>query len=552
MTGEDGPARDETTVTVERLSQSYGDVSVLDGVDLTVEPGEFVALVGPNGAGKTTLLRSINGILDPAEGAVALDGTPVGDLSSKAVSRQVATVPQDSHVGFSFTTEQIVEMGRTPHQSRLDWGTDSEPIERALERTATVQFRDRPVDDLSGGERQRVLLARALAQEPSVLVLDEPTASLDINHQIGMLRVVRELVEEGKTAIAAIHDLDLAARFCERLCLLADGEIRARGEPDAVLAADELATAFGTRTAVTRNPVTGTPAVAALPDRPDVDGRVHVVGGGATGERVVRTLWRAGFDLSVGPLPAGDRTAALAAELGCPAVTAPPFEPVSASHREAVTELASEADALVVSDGAGTVPDVADRSPCIRAAFTDGTAGGPTTPARGDGGQPPTGDVGVDRSDESWVAVAFTGDGFDHASVFDSIGECWSAYEERARRILVGVPIGLVESGDPDRRCDELARSVLGERSAAVRTPPVREATRKQRYSTANRVHKRKTGHELSERAFAHSEPIAAVDDLVRNVPEARTAFAESHPELCFRAFAGEPLQYPETTARSA
>jgi predicted RNase H-like nuclease len=157
--------------------------------------------------------------------------------------------------------------------------------------------------------------------------------------------------------------------------------------------------------------------------------------------------------------------------------------------------------------------------------------------------------VGVDRSDESWVAVAFTGDGFDHASVFDSIGECWSAYDERARRILVGVPIGLVESGEPDRRCDELARSVLGERSATIRTPPVREATRKQRYSTANRVHRRKTGHDLSEQAFARSDSLARVDELLQELPEAAAAIRESHPEVCFRAFDGEPLSYSKRTA---
>ncbi|WP_336336520.1 DUF429 domain-containing protein [Haloarcula brevis] len=157
--------------------------------------------------------------------------------------------------------------------------------------------------------------------------------------------------------------------------------------------------------------------------------------------------------------------------------------------------------------------------------------------------------VGVDQSDGSWVAVAFVGDGFDHASVFGSIGECWSAYEERARRVLVGVPVGLVESGDPDRRCDELARSVLGERGAAIRTPPVREATRKQRYSTANRVHRRKTGHELSEQAFARSDALARVDELLQELPEAAAVIRESHPEVCFRAFAGEPLSYPKHTA---
>ncbi|EMA10955.1 Predicted nuclease (RNAse H fold) [Haloarcula vallismortis] len=157
--------------------------------------------------------------------------------------------------------------------------------------------------------------------------------------------------------------------------------------------------------------------------------------------------------------------------------------------------------------------------------------------------------VGVDRSDDSWVAVAFTGDGFDHASVFDSIGACWSAYDERARRILVGVPIGLVESGEPERRCDELARSVLGARSPAIHTPPVREATRKQRYSTANRVHKRKTGHDLSERAFERSDSLARVDELLQELPEAAAAIRASHPEVCFRAFAGEPLRYSKHTA---
>jgi predicted RNase H-like nuclease len=157
--------------------------------------------------------------------------------------------------------------------------------------------------------------------------------------------------------------------------------------------------------------------------------------------------------------------------------------------------------------------------------------------------------VGVDRSDGGWVAVAFTGEGFDHASVFGGIGECWAAYEERARRMLVGVPIGLVESGEPDRRCDDLARSVLGERSTSIPTPPVREATRKQRYSTANRVHKRKSGQELSEAAFALSDSLARVDELLQELPEAAAVIRESHPEVCFRAFAGESLSHPKRTA---
>jgi len=157
--------------------------------------------------------------------------------------------------------------------------------------------------------------------------------------------------------------------------------------------------------------------------------------------------------------------------------------------------------------------------------------------------------VGVDWAGGSWFAVAFGPSGFEDAGVFDGIGDLWARYEERADRVLVDVPIGLVGDGESERACDRLAREVLGERGAGVVTPPVREATRKRRYPAANRVHERKTGGELSKQAFAISDGIAAVDELLRNVPEARTAFAESHPEVCFRAFAGEPLSYAKRTA---
>lgn len=157
--------------------------------------------------------------------------------------------------------------------------------------------------------------------------------------------------------------------------------------------------------------------------------------------------------------------------------------------------------------------------------------------------------VGVDWSSGSWLAVAFDREGFDHADVFDEIGQLWSRYEETAELILVDIPIGLIEEGQDERTCDKLARQVLGSRAASVFTPPVREATRKRRYPAAKRVHERKTDAGLSKQAFAISDSIAAVDDLLRNVPEAKLAFRESHPEVCFRAFAGEPLQYSKRKA---
>lgn len=351
------------------LEHTFGDVSVLDGVDITVKRGEFVGLVGPNGAGKTTLLRLLNGLLEPDSGTINLEETNLDGLTSKEISQRVATVPQDSAIGFSFSAEQVVEMGRTPHRSRLDWSDEADPVEAALERTAMLELRDRAVDDLSGGERQRVLLARALAQEPDVLVLDEPTANLDINHQIQVLDLVAELVGEGRAAVAAIHDLDLAARFCDRLVLLADGAVRARGKPAQVLTDAALDTAFGTRTAVTDDPLTGTPRVTAIADG-SAGGRVHVVGSGSGGQRALRRCWLAGYEVTVGPVPEGDVTEQLASELGCQTVTVPPFERPDEQAQSEAKRWCAEADAVVRAGRDWEIDG--GETPQLRAAFETG------------------------------------------------------------------------------------------------------------------------------------------------------------------------------------
>jgi iron complex transport system ATP-binding protein len=371
-------------ISLEDISVSLGGVSVLDSVDLTVDRGEFVGLIGPNGAGKTTLLRTINGIIQPDSGTVQVGGEATTDISARALSRQVATVPQDTHVGFAFTAEQIVEMGRTPHRSRLDWSDDSDPVERALERTDTTHLADRQIGELSGGERQRVLLARALAQEPDTLLLDEPTASLDINHQINVLELAAGLVSDGRAALAAIHDLDLAAQFCDRLLLLHDGSVSARGTPETVLRDEQLDTAFETTTAVSQDPVTGAPRVTAIADRPNRDGRIHVVGNGESGVAVLRVLWRAGYDVSVGVVPRGDVLARLADHLGVPSIPVSPFEaPEEAAQKEA-GEYERAADVVVTAVGASEgVRAPVEADPEIHAALdTESPA-----VARGDGGQ---------------------------------------------------------------------------------------------------------------------------------------------------------------------
>nr|WP_274326198.1 ATP-binding cassette domain-containing protein [Halosimplex aquaticum] len=335
---------------VDGVSVGYGDVEVLDDVSLAVDAGEFVGLVGPNGAGKTTLLKAINGVLDPNSGAVRVAGERVADLSSWAASRRIATVPQDTTVAFEFAVEDVVEMGRTPYHGRFGGDPDAdEAVERALDRTETAQFRDRSVASLSGGERQRVVLARALAQGTPALLLDEPTASLDVNHQVRTLELVRDLVDsEGKAALAAIHDLDMAARFCDRLAVLADGDLLAVGPPAEVLTAEHLGTAFDTDAAVLPNPVTGTPAVTPLSEPGDLDRTVHVVGTGAATARTVAALAAAGATVTVGPVPDGDVAAATARELAAETVTAAAFAALDPDAEAEARDSLSAADAAVV------------------------------------------------------------------------------------------------------------------------------------------------------------------------------------------------------------
>ncbi|MFB6142020.1 MAG: ATP-binding cassette domain-containing protein [Halorientalis sp.] len=339
-------------ITVEDLAVSRGGTEVLTDVSLRVGDGEFVALVGPNGAGKTTLLQTVNGLLDPDAGRVAVAGRDVSACDAREVGRLVATVPQHSEVGFDFAVRDVVAMGRTPYRSRVgrtDVATERRLVEEALARTETEALADRSIDEVSGGERRRVLLARALAQDTPALVLDEPTASLDINHRVRTLELVADLVAEGKTALAAIHDLDLAARFCDRMVLLGDGRVRAAGRPESVLESDVLGDVFHADATVATAPATGTPSVTALRERGERDLRVHVVGGGPAAARSLALLDAAGATATAGPLPAGDVAAETARARSLDAVTAPPFCDVPADVREGAADRRDAADVVALA-----------------------------------------------------------------------------------------------------------------------------------------------------------------------------------------------------------
>ena len=253
-------------ISAEGLSYSVEAQTLLDNVRLHAEQGQFVGLIGPNGAGKSTLLRALSGMLRHQSGAVLLEGADLRSMSSKDVAASMALISQIAPYTHGFTSFELVLMGRYPHLGRfqIEGSEDNRIARDAMRQTDTERFADRTLDTLSGGERQRIFVSRALAQQPRILLLDEPTSNLDVYHQLKVLDLVRQLVNDGLTAVAAIHDLHMAARYCDRLVLLNVGRVLAEGTPEEVLTPEALESAFSVRSAVYRDPVTGSLAISLI------------------------------------------------------------------------------------------------------------------------------------------------------------------------------------------------------------------------------------------------------------------------------------------------
>jgi len=235
---------------------------------LAVEKGEMVALLGPNGSGKTTLLKLLSGVLRPAQGSVLLLGEALHGRPRKAIAQNLAVVPQNAAIPFAFTVREIATLGRTAYARLLrdETTADRQAVAQALRVTHLSQLAEHRFDQLSGGEQQRVLLAMALAQEPRVLLMDEPTAHLDIAFQVQTLDLVRRLnAEQSITVVAALHDLNLAALYFPRLVLMRGGRVVADGSPEAVLTVEAIRAVYGAETVVERHPIHGVPQVLAAP-----------------------------------------------------------------------------------------------------------------------------------------------------------------------------------------------------------------------------------------------------------------------------------------------
>lgn len=254
-------------IEVHSISFRYHQEWVLQDISFPIGKGEFVGVIGPNGSGKTTLLKVLYQFLSPQKGEILFEMAPLKKMTRGEIAKRIAVVAQESYPLFPFRVLEIVLMGRSPYLGHLmfEREKDMEIAQKAMEWTEILSFSDRPIDELSGGERKRVFIARALAQEPEVILLDEPTANLDIHHQIEFLNLILSLNRErGLTILMATHDMNIASEFCDRLILLQRGKIFKMGTPQEIVTRENIRTVYGCDVWVDQNPISGMPRISLL------------------------------------------------------------------------------------------------------------------------------------------------------------------------------------------------------------------------------------------------------------------------------------------------
>lgn len=358
-----------SALEVKNLNFDYGEGKVLHNINLKVERGSFYAIIGPNGSGKSTLLKNMSKAVMPCSGEIWLDSLNLLKLKPSEVARRMAVVPQGTHIDFPFTVHEAVLMGRTPFLKKFqnENARDFALTKWAMEITNTWYLKDRPITEVSGGELQRAVVARALAQEPRILLLDEPTAHLDIQHQMELLELLTSLNKTtGLTVVAVLHDLNLAAQFSEQVVLMREGEIFAVGEPQEVLTPENIKTVYEVEVALTDNPLTGRFNVIPLgrskrQQADEIGLKLHIICGGGTGSFIMDKLVQLGHRVSCGVLNIGDTDWSRAKMLGLEVIEEAPFAPISKRSLDRNRSYIEKTDCVIITAipfGKGNIPNL--------------------------------------------------------------------------------------------------------------------------------------------------------------------------------------------------
>ncbi len=342
-------------IQFRKVTGGYRHVPVFKDISFAIEPGTLCGVIGPNGCGKTTLIRAATGLLPRLSGHVSLFGKDASSLKAAERARRVGVVPQELTTPMAFTVEALVAMGRTHalgHRHALS-SADRHIIEQAMVYTDVMDMRHRPFPELSGGEKQRTVIAMVLAQQPRMILMDEATSHLDINHALEVMQIVERLNrEEGVTILTVSHDLNIAAEFCERLLLLDRGQLVADGTPAEVLTEERLRQVYHCDVRVQPNPVSGSVMVTPSPrlalGHSGKGIRIHCVAGGGSGEEILRRLHLCDYTVTCGVLNERDSDSQTAVALGMSGTFEQPFSAVSAPKFVEAEAQVRDAHAVVI------------------------------------------------------------------------------------------------------------------------------------------------------------------------------------------------------------
>jgi len=343
------------TLRINNIACRYDAADVLENINFSAKGGDFIGVIGPNASGKSTLLKSISKVLKPHTGVVLLNEKDVYTFKSAEIAKNLAVVPQESVISFAFTALEVVLMGRTPHLNRFEMESTQDLIiaQKSMELTNTWYLAERPIDTLSGGEKQRIIIARALTQEPRVLLLDEPTDHLDINHQIEILDLIKRLSKEKEMVVIGVfHDLNIVSQYCDRLILLHKGRIFAAGGAGDVLTGENIEKVYGVKVTVKQDDISGRLIIHPQRKRmiKEAKAKVHVIAGSGSAVSLMNELVDNGYNVSLGVINIGDSDYITAKALELDVVEEKPFCPIGEKNYEKNLELIKQADYVILTN----------------------------------------------------------------------------------------------------------------------------------------------------------------------------------------------------------